>query len=33
MEVYSLKISDYEKAETSNIAYKVALEINKPKSC
>lgn len=32
MEVYNLKISDYEKAETSNIDYKVALEINKPKS-
>lgn len=27
-----MKISDYEKAETSNIDYKVALEINKPKS-
>lgn len=26
MEVYNLKIKDYEKAETSNIDYKVALE-------
>ena len=32
MEVYNLKVSDYEKAETSNIDYKVSLEINKPKS-
>ena len=32
MEVYSLKVSDYEKAETSNIDYKVSLEVNKPKS-
>lgn len=27
-----MKISDYEKAETSNIDYKVALEVGKPKS-
>ena len=32
MEVYNLKIKDYEKAETSNIDYKVALEERKPKS-
>ena len=27
-----MKVSDYEKAETSNIDYKVSLEVNKPKS-
>ena len=32
MEVCNLKVSDYEKAETSNIDYKVSLEVNKPKS-
>lgn len=32
MEVYTLRISEYEKAETTNIDYKVELEINKPKS-
>ena len=32
MEVYNLKIKDYEKAETSNIDYKIALEEKRPKS-
>ena len=32
MEVYNLKIKDYEKAETSNIDYKLTLEERRPKS-